>query len=782
MEIVFILFAISFPVFYILGAITFFKWVLKIRDSGNQQSSKQLSNELTHQIIKDTKEERREQPSGKKELLKADLGQAWNNWYSDNSINLLLYIGAFLIVASASIFVGFSWEMLGGALKASVLSLITLGFFVFGGVFYKIEKIKSAGSTFLAVAAILIPFNGAGWYNFYLQQSGFDFGYVWTMTSIVAVLVYIMLAFLIRHPFYTYIASAGGLSLLLSFVNVSNLQKDYYILGGIVFSFVLLLASRIFRDSPEQLKDYGTPLTISAQFTMPISLMFGFYVSLTENNLFTIEAGIASILAALYYFLVFSIKKEDGYLAISLGFVPVAAFIFGKYLKVDERPILYLIDTIFLFYLFSTFKNSIKKEIQEILFALSLGGAFLVVSAAIYLGFGNLHLAALALIAAIFGYLASFKARNLNFSLFSLPHLMFAIVSMVNAYLNVFDNLEFIGYLFTVVCVVYYLAAAIIKARFDIDLKPLVISIAVLGAAAFILSITDETIFLGLTFIIFLMAFDFSKRFSFSKAIYIGNLSLYFSLWSIFRIAGIDPNFLFVAWMVLSIGFYLIYKLTDGHFLNEEFRNSALIGTGIVAVIAFITAQTGGSLPPFEKSLDEYYAIVCGYLALALYGIDAYSRNDSKMGYFASGVGLFVYLWQARFLGFSETQIFTLPTGVYFMTLAYLQRLNENHERRQVLDFIGLGFLLVPTFYQSLGNSGWMYALALGAEGLVIFIIGNSLKYKTYIYAGIASFILAIFSQSYEYLFSLPRYLITAIGGLVFIAVAIFLMIQRGKK
>ncbi len=80
-----------------------------------------------------TAQERKSEPTPQKAAV--DLGVVWANWYSDNSINVLLYMGAFLIVASASIFVGFSWTELNGQIKAITLTLLTIGFFVSGGIF-----------------------------------------------------------------------------------------------------------------------------------------------------------------------------------------------------------------------------------------------------------------------------------------------------------------------------------------------------------------------------------------------------------------------------------------------------------------------------------------------------------------------------------------------------------------------------------------------------------------------------------------------------------------------
>ena len=93
-----------------------------------------------------------------------------------------------LFLASASIFVGFQWEAIEGSVKASLLSFLTLAFFAFGAWFYSNPKIKNAGATFIAIGALLIPFNGVSWFNFVLEPAGYSIGGAWFITSIIAVL------------------------------------------------------------------------------------------------------------------------------------------------------------------------------------------------------------------------------------------------------------------------------------------------------------------------------------------------------------------------------------------------------------------------------------------------------------------------------------------------------------------------------------------------------------------------------------------------------------------
>src|SRR4030042_4238251 len=288
-----------------------------------------------------------------------------SNWYSDNSINLLLYLGAFLIVASASIYVGFAWETIGGVSKAALLSLLTLAFFGFGTWFYNVPKIKQAGATFIAIAALLIPFNGLAWYNFVLEPAGYSIGGVWLATSIIAVLTYSFLAYFIRHPFYTYIAGFGSLSMVLSLVNTAELNREFYVLGGIFSSFVLLLSTKLFTKSSDVgLKNYIAPLTVSAHIIMPISLVFGLLLAAASDTLFTFEVVASAFLASLYYATAYDFAKEAGYLYASLLIFPVFSFLFGKWIGIPTLQIFIIIQVISTAYLTAShfFKSRTSKE------------------------------------------------------------------------------------------------------------------------------------------------------------------------------------------------------------------------------------------------------------------------------------------------------------------------------------------------------------------------------------------------------------------------------------
>jgi hypothetical protein len=177
----------------------------------------------------------------------------------------------------------------------------------------------------------------------------------------------------------------------------------------------------------------------------------------------------------------------------------------------------------------------------------------------------------------------------------------------------------------------------------------------------------------------------------------------------------------------------------------------------------------------------ERNALISSYASTFLYGLDAAITRISSFGYFASAVGMLTYLWQIKYLGIDETLAYTIPLGIYFVALGYFQKLAGKVDTQKALEYVGLFFLLIPTFFLSFGENGFWYALILGLEGVVLIFLGVSLSNKTHTYIGTAALVIAVISQTYEFFFSLPRWLITAAIGLLFLGTAIYLLLRRNE-
>lgn len=825
-----VLLAISVPVFYILGLVSVVREVFKSKRTNEPKEDRQhflqkviselrgvlaktpnktiaqqlkdyiyelrivsgayvFTPEYTTEVGVDKENKAKEAPQAEsKPILQSDLSDFWTNWYSDNSINLLLYIGAFLIVASASIYVGFQWETLGGSVKAFVLSGLTLAFLLFGFWFYYTPKIQRAGATFIAIASLLIPFNGLAWYNFVLKPEGFTFGTVWLMTSCVAIVMYSVLAYTIRHPFYTYIASFSGLSLAFSTVRNAQLRDEYYVLAGVFTALLLLLCTKLFTKlDKETTKNFVFPLTISSHIIMPVSLLWGLMLASTENKLFILESVLALVFACAYYFLAYSFDKKDVYLVTAESLVPTTVFFFGKWAGLTEEQVFYFVEIVLMSFFAIAFlvRTTHKKE------ATFLRQIALVFAAAIALVTFTMHLEALhktffALFPAAFGFISWYREEHPGYIYYHLVFALGAVYLYVNEVLHLSNELYFLGIVYIALGCVYYLLSL-----YNID-KPkghqaFLASVVTSSTLGFILTFEKPGYFFVSNVAAFVMSMDYAFRFKKDTAIYFSNMLLFVALSSVLRFFDLRLFWYPLLFTAYSAGFYLVSLIVPAR-LVSIYKNTALVGNAATAVISFIVSQAGaGSFTSrsrtnfidsqFENTLLERNGLISAYAASALFAFDAYMGKIGQYGYISSAIGIATYLWQMKYLGYTETQVFTLPLGVYFMVIGFLQR--GKPERRTLWEYLGLFFLFVPLLTQTVGVNGVWYALLMAVEGFVLFSLGTTINYKKYVYAGIGGIVGAVLSQTYDFLFSLPRWVITAVAGLLFLSSAIFLLLRR---
>ena len=218
----------------------------------------------------------------------------FSNWYSDNSITVLLYVGAFLIVSATSIFISFQWDSFSGVFKSILVTLFNLTWILAGLVFIKHKKLKTAGTTFLAIGAILIPISGLAWNQFAFKSN--HIGLVWLVTSFFACVSYLLLAQITKTKNYLYLLATAGLSLLLSLNKIAGYQPEMYVLTMLVYANI---SSFIYTPLYKKFKDQRMVISNFNAVLVPISLLFG--ASLADEKLFSLQAILALILGVIFY-------------------------------------------------------------------------------------------------------------------------------------------------------------------------------------------------------------------------------------------------------------------------------------------------------------------------------------------------------------------------------------------------------------------------------------------------------------------------------------------------
>ena len=128
--------------------------------------------------------------------------------------SLLLYVGAFLIVVSALIFVNVSGEQISNTVKLVLMLVGTVAFIVAGLVCHRMPRVLEAGRTFLLIGALITPLDFAAYYVLIVRASPLTTPEMWILGSLVSAVLYAVLALTAFGRIYAYLFFVATLSAL----------------------------------------------------------------------------------------------------------------------------------------------------------------------------------------------------------------------------------------------------------------------------------------------------------------------------------------------------------------------------------------------------------------------------------------------------------------------------------------------------------------------------------------------------------------------------------------
>jgi hypothetical protein len=119
-----------------------------------------------------------------------------------------------------------------------------------------------------------------------------------------------------------------------------------------------------------------------------------------------------------------------------------------------------------------------------------------------------------------------------------------------------------------------------------------------------------------------------------------------------------------------------------------------------------------------------------------------------------------------------QLQWYSIPSGIYLLSIGYLEWLQRHKRLARWLDYAGILLLFGSLFWQTL-VFGWSFALLLGAEGLIAFWWGSARRLRRFFYAGMAGVILATLGQLLNALQEINQWITFGLMGLLLVLVAI---------
>jgi ribosomal protein L40E len=206
-------------------------------------------------------------------------------WLAEQQANLLLYLGAFLIVVATLVFVSASGEAVGGGARMALLVIGTLVFLA-GGLFcHRIPRVQEAGVVFFAVGALMVPLNFVGAYAFFFAEDDINPAGLWLGGSLTSALFYGAVSFTGLSRWYPVPAVVALLSALAAVLYLADAPPEAYPGAFIAFAFLLAAPATLRLGRVSEV--FGPTWAIAAHVIVPA----GFLAAISIAAVASAETG-----------------------------------------------------------------------------------------------------------------------------------------------------------------------------------------------------------------------------------------------------------------------------------------------------------------------------------------------------------------------------------------------------------------------------------------------------------------------------------------------------------
>lgn len=240
----------------------------------------------------------------------------------DNAM-ILLYFGAFLLVAAAGLFVAFGGAS--GGVRTFIIAIVAAMMYCGGfWLWYSKPKLKQAAFTFIGIGIVLVPLAGLAAYSYVFNDAG---RVVWLVTSLICLAVYSHALWVLKTPLLEYVFIGTFVSLFESAVAIMH-APVYYFGWGLAAVGILVQAEQLIRRGKPE---YDQPSTVSASVLLPLALLVALWMVPSHG---TAQLGVSLLLASLYYALLAWRSSDEirtnGFVAAQVLFLSAAAiFAYG---------------------------------------------------------------------------------------------------------------------------------------------------------------------------------------------------------------------------------------------------------------------------------------------------------------------------------------------------------------------------------------------------------------------------------------------------------------------
>ena len=201
--------------------------------------------------------------------------RVWQTLLSRRTLNVLLFLGVFLLVASATTYLVYNWETLPPAAQLAVIILFTLSFYGAGWFLRVRMNLRLSGIAVTAVGSLLVPldFYAVGIAGGVVPAE--QWAWIWLVASVVCLPIYTFTAVRIQAEFFGYTVAVAAGSLLCATLQVMGIAPEWWLAALSALALVSAFLAYRLRAAQNTWAVLSDPLHFSALVVTSVSLPLG---------------------------------------------------------------------------------------------------------------------------------------------------------------------------------------------------------------------------------------------------------------------------------------------------------------------------------------------------------------------------------------------------------------------------------------------------------------------------------------------------------------------------
>ncbi|MGD8856673.1 MAG: DUF2157 domain-containing protein, partial [Chloroflexota bacterium] len=167
-------------------------------------------------------------------------------------LNVLLYLGAFMIVISAGILVVRFWESFPQMLQLAVIAAVPATFYLLGWIGRARLKLPQAGRVLTYIGALLVAVDFAAIYQFGGLAEQVNLPMYWFVASVVCTLLFVLTTWRVPTEFIGYVTYLGLASTLAALSAWIGLASQWQVASAALSALAMLAISKRLEQASER--------------------------------------------------------------------------------------------------------------------------------------------------------------------------------------------------------------------------------------------------------------------------------------------------------------------------------------------------------------------------------------------------------------------------------------------------------------------------------------------------------------------------------------------------